>query len=520
MRLYSPLLLLAVALPGAEGPIHDIPRLDGVVIDGDAKEWDGRGFRVDALTELPAALPQPADFDARLRLGWDAGGLLVLVQVRDDLALENPDQGTLWMHDSVELFLEPAGAPGYQPVIAPGMDLDYPELRMFVYDHRPVPMAVHVEVARRAVPGGYSLEARLPWPAPTPALGGEVAFQAFVNDADQGLIRFRAAWQVDGQASTQGRHRLRLAMTPSAPIDRSVSAGNWHFRRFEVAALAPSALAGAPVEVRDGTGVLATGTLALIGDRAGALLAIPLPATNAILTVVSGDQLLGRVAVAPVTKQAKRALGRMEFAFHPFVFASSTFPAGDFIDPERAEDLVGPYAITRAFYDAQGQRVTRAERPGRYGAVVDVRTTEGDLVTQRFCTLFRLPQAVEFGSYFNETRDEIRLLTYTPSWPAADIDLPAGLGIDPPVVSAQRAAVSDRLSRQLFQAFPYRQENAVLLAALQEHGKEPGPVHATASDRAWWWTLRNQIGLAAPITQVAERLPTGWSTGQRWPLIV
>ncbi len=60
-------------------PAFDIPRIDGVKIDGQADDWKDDGFRVDSLPMLGCGLRPASDFDVRMRLGWDERGLLVLV---------------------------------------------------------------------------------------------------------------------------------------------------------------------------------------------------------------------------------------------------------------------------------------------------------------------------------------------------------------------------------------------------------------------------------------------------------
>ena len=90
---------------GEAGAVFDVPKVETVAIDGKADDWADRGFRVEALVWLDGP-PLPAnDLDTRFRLGWDARGLLLLVQTADDVPLEEPDPPRLWTRDSVELFL-------------------------------------------------------------------------------------------------------------------------------------------------------------------------------------------------------------------------------------------------------------------------------------------------------------------------------------------------------------------------------------------------------------------------------
>jgi len=59
-----------------------VPRVDGIVIDGNAADWHDNGLKIDVLA---SSVPRtPGTFDAWARLGWDERGLLILINVLDE----------------------------------------------------------------------------------------------------------------------------------------------------------------------------------------------------------------------------------------------------------------------------------------------------------------------------------------------------------------------------------------------------------------------------------------------------
>ncbi|HUU20934.1 MAG TPA: sugar-binding protein, partial [Phycisphaerae bacterium] len=180
-------------LAAQEPPVYDIPRMDKVAIDGKTDDWADKGFRIDLLAPLTGPMKPAADLDARIRLGWNDRGLLVLAAVQDDKWVEHPDKNMLWCYDVIELYLAPqrGAADLCQWVITPGMDPKQPKLRWHLHDHRKEEklkkLPAGITAARTKTANGYVLEALLPWAALAiaPKLGREVGFQVFVTDTDE-----------------------------------------------------------------------------------------------------------------------------------------------------------------------------------------------------------------------------------------------------------------------------------------------------------------------------------------------
>ena len=117
---------------GGEEPVVDVPRVDGVRIDGELKDWGDRGFVVEMLTPAEAVMPSKADSDATLRVRWNDEGLVLGLRVLDDRPIEGANVKELWRRDSVEVFVSGGRSDGgvARVVIAPGIDPRYPALRV------------------------------------------------------------------------------------------------------------------------------------------------------------------------------------------------------------------------------------------------------------------------------------------------------------------------------------------------------------------------------------------------------
>jgi len=76
------------------------------------------------------------------------------------------------------------------------------------------------------------------------------------------------------------------------------------------------------------------------------------------------------MGVVPVAAPPGRGptLAEVELRFETTVFAGTAFPGCDFVDPLYVEDLLGPYTLTRAFYDANAMPVLCLVVDARYRA--------------------------------------------------------------------------------------------------------------------------------------------------------
>jgi CubicO group peptidase (beta-lactamase class C family) len=492
-------MVIVAAAGGAEAAeplLFDIPRLEKIAVDGKSAEWDERGFRVELLQGVDGTLRPAEEFDAQFRLGWESRGLAVLVTVRDKTPYEPRE--ALRDNDSVELFVaaKRGSTQAYQVIVAPGRDAGQELRRQVVALHPPASgESPAVEVARSVTESGYVLELLLPWKnlALQPRQGEEIAFQLAVYDREGPGRRSQVVWYPrDGTRSdTNWMHRLRLADRPGPPVRVAASGAYERFRRTRVRVHALASEAGKEIEARNGRRVLGAGKLEAGEGRASASLALPIPAPGEAwgsVTVHVAGKPMASVELPSADEQRARALMEAELRFQPFVFTGTAFPAVEFAEPSLVEDLIGPYTIRTTFYDRDYRPVKTAEKPGRYGAVIEIVPEKGR-VHRRYRTLFR---------------QESGFAWWRSSVPAS-IGLPKEIGIDPAVTATQRRALGDFVKDLFFNASSREPHGAQLLAGLAE--TSPGAPEARKAEDAWardrqWW-----VGLKRMLTGMDKRYP-------------
>jgi predicted esterase len=513
-------MLASAASAAIDAPIFDIPRLDGIIVDGNAVDWAEGGFRVDVLLD-PGQKPRTAaGLDAFLRLGWNDRGLLALLTVTDAVPVEDDKDDALWRKDSVELFVATGCGERdvWQAVIAPGMDPKHPDLRTQLGDFRASEalkkLKLTVTAARAKTAGGYVLEVLLPWEnlAIRPERGREIAFQVWVNDADASGGGSRRLWfpEPGAQFDTRKMHRLKLAASPSRAVVAAASGHYELFRRTRVNIAATAAFAGETVRVREGRKLMGEGKLAADGRLARASVVLPMPPRGKpygrlSITMKRGTQAIVDLPNPDVLRN--EAFTRAEMGPRPCVFSGEQLPPVDFEQPSLVEDIIGPYTVRTSYYDANYEEVTAAGKPGRYGAIVEIQPQSGP-ITKRFFTLFRAPEGI------NWRRMELPVT----------IDLPSQFGIDPAIAREQAVALADLVKSGFRSSCQRDTYAAVVLARLYE--AKPGTKLTQrngvwATDTKWWHELKRKTGNLAPLRYLVHLPPgTDQDTSRRWPTIL
>ena len=221
------IMILSAGSVLAGTPVYDIPPIDRILIDGDAGDWGERGFRVELLPDPDGRFLPADDFDVRFRMGWNKGGLFILVEVTDDIAHEHEELKRLWQEDCVEIFVaEERGHENMvQLVLAPGADERFDSLRWKMYDFGAggQERTVSTVQAGRVTENGWIIEVFFPCDSLgiSPLQGTELAFQLIANDSD--LERggsFRAAWYpaIGAHEDTRLMHTVRFAERASPPV--------------------------------------------------------------------------------------------------------------------------------------------------------------------------------------------------------------------------------------------------------------------------------------------------------------
>jgi len=481
-----------------ERPTFDVPRLENVTIDGEAGDWGtDLGLRIDQLVPLEGRLKSVEDHDARFRIGWDTDGLLLLIICTDDTWVEHPSNEQLWWGDAVEMFLaaEPGAPDVGQWVISPGMSGSRSELRWFFHENRKdeklKALPSRAEAARTRVPGGYVLEARLPWAALNikPEENVTFAFQVWVNDADtgDGPPSYRAVWYPGVGTGNNSRmsHRCRLARRSSTPmLVKAVAELDLELMEIRVEAVGPAEHAGRNVMIKEGGQTRAEAELVVDGSgRAVLSKRLPLPPLDRPYGTLSLE-IDGRVADRVTLPNLDRKCAE-KFLFETPVAESCIFSGDDFpvIHLQRPlwlEHLIGPFETQVTYYDSHYSVVKVAKEPGRYAAVFEI--TMGDGRTyRRFLTLYRTAREIH---WWKEDLD-------------VQLRLPSGLGISNRSEEQHRKTLSDFVKWQVVKQFGRSSDAAVLAAGLADSsgaaGEHPFFDDPWQRDRQWWVGLKRTL---------------------------
>jgi CubicO group peptidase (beta-lactamase class C family) len=403
---------------GITPPLYDIPRLDGITIDGKDDDWARCGFLIDLLA--PAQMPpRPAtDFSARARLAWCGRGILMLVEVQDQQWAESPDMASLSKGDSVEVFLAPhlGDDSCCHWIISPGMADGQPEVRSQFREARIKQLRgyrMDIQAARTRRPDGYMLEVLLPFNALglSPKEGDEMGLQFWVNDVDRSGSAAKATWHP--KTDTHNRHwsmnRIRLAGRPSASAPaapygvaaRVVGTVDFHRAVVNLDVLAPKAGAGKTVSLRQDQRVL--GSAALEAAQTGyarASFALPLPPIGQspkLIRLLMDGREADWCDLSDMDRMRAELFVREEPKASQYILAGEKLPEPAFEDGKYIEHLIGSYELKTACYDSRYIQVDKAERPGRYGAVTEIRLKDGR-VFRRFTTLYRPSDAAVLKS--------------------------------------------------------------------------------------------------------------------------
>jgi predicted esterase len=213
------------------------------------------------------------------------------------------------------------------------------------------------------------------------------------------------------------------------------------------------------------------------------------------------------VEASDVESLATHAINDIHVIFNPSVFSGEKFPQCDF-DPSDAARALGKCSFTATFYDAAYHEVKTATTPGRYGAIVQVKTLTGQTF-KRFITLYRTPGEITW----RQAKTHIGF-----------IDLPPELGLAPAALTERGKDVDDLFKDDLTAGFRHSSDAATLFAGLAEMkpaGEPPtyrnGPYTA---DQNWWYGLKKQTGNLRADYYL--HLPASYDSdpAKKWPLIL
>ncbi|MCL2647889.1 MAG: prolyl oligopeptidase family serine peptidase [Phycisphaerales bacterium] len=494
---------------------YDIPCLSNLTIDGRGEDWGDRGFRVDVFGESQPHRWGDVSRSPQLRLGWNDEGLVFLVTVHDVTPIES-ESDRLALGDSVMVTVATRPEEAMRVAMAAGRSRESQQLRCVIDDLRAEkrnPDKLTVQTACMSTAGGYVMEGIIPFAnlKTHAALGTEFGVQVHVFDRLSQKDRVAYQWGKGDVTEKADLHtRVKLAKQPSAPIRFAANAEyvGYQQMRIRVNDVEPG---HKKIDVAmDGWGNVAS----IIGDEPGRhTMMLPfglISASPTYLTFTRNGQEVARMEVTPPTLTRQQFLHSAEFRFNSYVFDGTVFPGGDFVEPSAVEDAVRPYTLRITYYDADFHEVTRADKPGRYGAIVDITCPYGE-TDRRFVTLYRVP-----GKLTNWQQMELS---------AKDIQLPKEFGISPTVLNACQKQLSETFRMSFHESARRSDGIAVLLAGMAESTSQQEPVvdrtGPEARNQRWWHELKNRLAIPQDYKYLV-RLPKNYDTdkAQKYPLIL
>jgi predicted esterase len=503
-------LLFSCGLRPSVSSSVQIPHWEG----GAGPDWPERAYQVEVLS--PASPTDPAN-PAKLALAWSEEGLLVWIEMKDATPQEAETPSSLWQKDSVELFVaSPAGSANrLQFLCAPGHDPAHPAPRWsYVSEKKDLEPPV---VEARVLEGGYRLFARLPWSVlgSRPAEGDSLGVQVYVNDAFAENAKNRYLWFPSEKTNSDPSacRVVRLGRQASAPESMTARIEVEKLAGFRLRAAASPALEGAALRLRkEGeTSWKAVGRLEASGSGVcTAVVSLPRGLEDQAGKTVeiragSGAPVLATVPDLRAARQ--EALRRARVAAKPAIFSGVLFPPIEFVEKELAAAAFGDCAVKVRYFNRDFEEVTRADRPGRYGAWVEIETADG-LKAERRLTLFRT------AGTLNRRRDSV----------AARLEFPAVFGLPAGIGAKEQNMVGDFMNGRLYAAAESDDRAAQLPAALMDIAEHPGEwegLDAATMDQDWWSRLEKKLGTGKPYARLVQ-LPKDYEAdpAKKWPLLL
>ncbi len=175
-----------------DGIVYKIPLIKNVVIDGSDDDWMNNGFDARLFADHLGKFSPEKDLSSKINLAWNEKGLLVFIDVWDDSIYESSKDQPLYYADCIEMFIADKrnGMDAVQFVISPGLDKQFPEMRVMKFDNRRSKdkrnQKLELEMSSNKTENGYTVEVLIPFNLLLikPELEQELAFQIYVNDRD------------------------------------------------------------------------------------------------------------------------------------------------------------------------------------------------------------------------------------------------------------------------------------------------------------------------------------------------
>jgi CubicO group peptidase (beta-lactamase class C family) len=502
----------------------DLPRVDGIIIDGNESDWRNRGHHITIMAGPGVAMPDAASLAPQVRLGWNEDGVVFWAFVHDDEVSVREAPARIMEGDCVQFWFDNSskaiGTDDKQPIfpdtetpllyradVAPGNSAAISSAARIVNPSSNVPK---VTVFTQIKDGGYVVEALLPWsnvinvpyqdpllaplnkmldPAAPPKAGDLFRLQFAINDFDEKANRrFRCAWYPSEVPPFDGSmmHWLKLSKK-SRSTENIVARGSYDQKgRSHLTMWAAEELAGSALRVEYKKDLIGQVVLEKADGRSRATLEFGLPPQNENYGALNiAGKKLKSVCIMPDTEEMRAGFALMsELRATEAVFPGENLPTFDFQDPLLTERILGPYVISTTFFDSNYGVVSgKAVAPGRYGAVIDVKFASGRTV-RRFQTVYRAK-----GNYDG--------LMWWSTRPEMNVDFPPKLELDRKVVAENGVALGTYFEDATLYYLMRDSKTAAMLAGMSEMkplGRSAARYEdALALDRQWWATLKRDL---------------------------
>jgi CubicO group peptidase (beta-lactamase class C family) len=433
----------------------------------------------------------PDDLDASAQLSWSTDGLLLRFLITDNDIKPAPKGKAVGEGDHVELTV--TLAPGQATTLRSLVSLpdEAKEIRQETQDLRNV-ATKSLLVTAKAVKQDEKhreVEILIPWSqlGDIPLEGRELGISLAVIDIGKDAPRFTARWQGNEDPYALQTIRLVQKSDETPALASRLDLGTLSSLTLRLAG--SKELAGRTVDIVDSTGRSA-GTVKLVekNGRAYGMTRLPVPSRGqpspGLWLQVDGKT----VGLIPENRgidlKREKLFAKSQIVAPSAVFGKPAFPAISYLEPAQAENCLGPYKIKTRFFDAQYQEVTSAEKPGRYGAVVQIEDAEGRTRT-RFLTLCRTGNGIRWHDW---------KIDFDPKFAAE-------FGWD--VLPEQEPGLEYFLKQRLNMAGSSGSAEAALTAALLEKQTED----YQDADTRWWIGLKRKLGFYPPAGDAVPLSP-------------
>jgi hypothetical protein len=184
-----------------------------VNINGDLSDWaDAKPLYLNQVSQLQEGFSEwkgAKDLSGKIFVKWDNSNLYIAADVNDDAPLKNSKtKNNIWNGDAIELTigLNPSADPGRDSFVKGDKQIglgtgDGSKVKPSVWDWTSARAPQGSRIAVKKRPGGYTLEANIPWASIgslTPAAGMRLGFDCAIDDSDNGKSRTKQiVWNGD-----------------------------------------------------------------------------------------------------------------------------------------------------------------------------------------------------------------------------------------------------------------------------------------------------------------------------------